>query len=438
MKNGNRRFSLQWRGIMVVFVKRLLCSACFASMLFGATMASAQTLEISSGSDNVKMLQEIASAFSAANPDVKISVPPGPRSYDDLAQDLLRRATVGQNLPEILVVGSNLRLYADRGLAKPLDSLLAANPNLEIAKATAAVREKGRVKDGIYGVGIGIATPGIRFNSELVAKAGGDPKNLPTDWAGILDLAAKIDRLGPPVIGGYFEADNSGSLSLLFLLQSFGGKFMTDQETRLGIDTPEGLAGMQLLRRFGEVGQAKAAMTRDQARAAFGAGTIGVFVGTSATLAAAEEAASNHFRVLTVPLPLKPGTGTIPTSGPIASVLTSDPEKQELALRFIDFALSPKGQQIVAETSGYYPLNQRAIDGSAELKALLARRANAKAVLANLSLADGWYTPPGTQPAKIAKIVNDYMFKVVTLKMAPEDAVRGLTREISPLVPGLM
>jgi multiple sugar transport system substrate-binding protein len=133
-------------------------------------------------------------------------------------------------------------------------------------------------------------------------------------------------------------------------------------------------------------------------------------------------------------LPVKAGGGTIPTSGPIASVLTKSAEKQKLALKFIDFALSPKGQQIVAETSGYYPLNQRAIDASAELKALLAKRPNAQAVLANLAVAGAWYTPPGAQPAQIATITNNHLLQVVTLKQTPEDAVKGLTREITPLV----
>jgi multiple sugar transport system substrate-binding protein len=405
--------------------------------LLGASTASAQTIEIASGSDNQRMLRAIGDAFEASNPGVKVDVPAGPRSYDDLAQNLLRRATVGQDQPDLLVVGSNLRLYAERGLAVPLDPLLAARPDSEIGKATAAVREKGRVRGTLYGAAIGIAAPVVMFNSDLVVRAGGSPDDLPRDWPAILELAAKVNRLGPPNIGGYFEADNSGSLSLLFLLQSHGGAFMNADETRLGIDTPAGLEGLTLLRSFGEVGQAKAAMTRDQARQAFGAGTIGVFVGTSATIPAAERAAGDRFRVLTIPLPVKPGDGTVPTSGPIASILTKDPARQALALRLIEFALGPKGQQLVAETSGYYPLNQRAIAASTDLKTILDRRSSAPAVLGNLAVADGWYTPPGSQAPRIATIVNDHLLRVATLRTSPEDAAKSLTREIAPFLPSL-
>jgi multiple sugar transport system substrate-binding protein len=425
--------SFSIRGVAVAIGRMIRGLSC-AGALFGATAAASQTIEIATGSDNVAMLQALGAAFEQSHPGVKVNVPPGPRSYDDLAQALLRRSMVGEVLPDLLVVGSNTRLYAERELAVAIDPFLAANPELEIARAAAVVREKGRVGPGIYGVAIGIGAPVVMFNSELVAKAGGDPTRLPTDWDAILALAANIDRLGPPIVGGFFEADNSGSLSLLFLLQSHGGAFMDERETRLQIDTPEGVAALRVLRRFGEVGQARSAMTRDQARQAFGAGTIGVFVGTSATLPAAERAAADRFKVLARPLPVKPGPGTVPTSGPIASLLTKNAEKQKLALSFIDFALVPVGQQIVAETSGYYPLNQRAIDASAPLKVLLAQRPNAPAVLANLAIATGWYTPPGPEAPRIATIVNDHLFQVVTLKQTPEDAAKSLTRAIAPLV----
>ncbi|MCA6112806.1 extracellular solute-binding protein [Bradyrhizobium cenepequi] len=415
-------------------LKQLMCGLSLAAVLFGTSAAYAETLEIASGSDNTKMLDAIGAGFEAENPSVKIKVPPGPRSYDELQQDLLRRVTIGQSLPDLVVVGSGQRLYAERGLAVRLDPFIAANPELEIARASPVVREKGRVGKAIYGAAFGVGTPVVIFNSDLVRKAGGDPNNLPTDWDGVLALAQKIDRLGSPIIGGYFEADGTGAISLLWLLQSFGGHFMNGDETKLEINTPAGLEAMNVLKGFGEVGQAKAAMTRDQARQAFAAGTIGVLAGTSSTIAPAEKAAGNRFKVLAKPFPVKPQVGTIATVGPIASIMTKDPERQKLALKFIDFAVGPKGQQIVGENSGYYPLNQRAIGASPELKSLLAQRPNANAVLNRLDVATGWYAPPGPNGPRIYTIVTDHLLRVVGLKEAPEVAVKALTKEIEPLV----
>ncbi|MDA9489590.1 hypothetical protein XI08_10595 [Bradyrhizobium sp. CCBAU 11361] len=411
-----------------------MCGLSLAAVLFGASAVYAETLEIASGSDNTKMLDAIGAGFEAENPSIKIKVPPGPRSYDELQQDLLRRATIGQSLPDLVVVGSGQRLYAERGLAVRLDPFIAANPELELARASPVVREKGRVGKAIYGAAIGVSTPVILFNSDLVDKAGGDSNNLPTDWDGVLALARKIDRLGPAIVGGYVEADGTGAISLLWLLQSNGGSLMNEDETHLQIDTPAGLAAMNVLKGFGEAGQAKAAMTRDQARQAFAAGTIGVLAGTSSTIAVAETAAGNRFKVLAKPFPVNPQVGTIATAGPIASIFTKDPERQKLALEFINFSLGPRGQQIVAENSGYYPLNRRVIDASPELKSLLAERPNANAVLGRLDVATGWYAPPGQNAPRIFTIVTDHLTRVVGLKESPEVAVEALTKEIQPLV----
>lgn len=415
-------------------LKRVLFSITFAAALLAANAAFSETLEIAAGSDNTKLLEALGAAFEATGPGVKVKIPPGPRSYDDLAQDILRRHTVGQALPDLLVVGSNQRLYAERGLIISLNPLLSAKPDLKLATASPIVREKGRVAGEIYGAALGVSIPVVMFNSELVRKAGGDMNALPRDWDGILGLARRINQLGSPVIGGFIEADNSGALTLLFLLQSQGGSLMDKTESRLQLDTPEGLAALSILKRFGEAGQAKAAMTRDQARQAFGAGTIGVLVGTSSTIAVAEKAAGDRFTVVAVPLPIKQGVGTLPTSGPVASIFKTTPAKQELALKFIDFALGSQGQQIVAESSGYYPANQLAIDKSPELKEKLAKRPNAKAVFANFPVASGWYTPPGAQAARVSTIVNNHLLQVVTLKESPEDAAKALTKEVEPLV----
>ncbi|MCA6112778.1 extracellular solute-binding protein [Bradyrhizobium cenepequi] len=165
-------------------LRQLVSTLSFAAALFGASAAFAETLEIGTASDHVTMLEAIGTVFNAKNPNVKVKIFPGPHSYDELAQDLLRRATVGQPLPDLIVVRSGQRLYAERSLAVKLDPLIAANPELEIARASPVVREKGRVGKAIYGAAIGVATPAVLFNSDLVGKAGGDPNNLPTDWDG--------------------------------------------------------------------------------------------------------------------------------------------------------------------------------------------------------------------------------------------------------------
>lgn len=419
------------------FLRRATIGILLSLPFFVSQAASAETLEIAAGSDNTSLLKALATAYQKDHPDVTINVPPGPRSYDDLAQDLLRRATVGDQLPELLVVGNNQRLFAERGLAQPLSAIIEKRPDSLLATATPVVREKGRIGNDIYGIAFGISLPVALFNADLVRQAGGDTAHLPTDWTGILDLADKINKLGGPVTGGFIETDGSASLGLLYLIQSQGGTMMSADETKLTVDSPQGVAAMKILAHFGRAGQAKAAMTRDQARQAFGAGTIGVFVTMSSTIPMLEKAAGDRFKVVSVALPVVEGKGTIPSAGPIASIMSKDPQKQEAALAFIEFLVGPEGQRVVAEASGYYPLNEPAIEKSEALKASLASRPNAHAILERLSVATSWYTPPGNNAPKIATITSDNLLRAVSLKATPEETVKAITEQVAPLLPSL-
>jgi multiple sugar transport system substrate-binding protein len=415
-------------------VTGLRISLCAALILLWPVGVLARPIEILGGTYVKELMQAMAAGFQKATPGVELRIAAGPRSDDDLLQEILRRSTVGGELPDIVITGSGLRLLSERGIAVRLDDQIAARPQSSLTSASKIVLDKGRVGNGAYGVAFGLSMPVVLFNTALVDKAGGDVAHLPTDWSDILALARRVNALGSPVVGGFIEADNTGSLTLLYLLQSQGGRLMDPDERRLMIATPQGMAALDILRGFGEVGQAKAAMTRDQARQAFAAGTIGVFVTMSSTIAKHERSAAGHFSVASVPLPMADG-GTIPTAGPIAVLLSRDEERQKAALRFLEYLVSPEGQTIVVTRSGYMPINEQAIRDSTELQSLLAARPNSKSIVSRLPVAAAWFEPPGDNPAKIAALVNERLFDVVTLREEPMSAARSLSDAISPLLP---
>lgn len=411
----------------------MLRSICMSLAAFSfVASASAERIDVISTTFTVPMVEALAAAFEDRNPGVDVNLLAGPRSDDDMAQNLLRYKTVGDALPDLLVLGGNQRLLAESDITVPITELLAQTyPGLAAAPDVMFAKP---LPDGkIYGIAFGLSMPVVLFNADLIQRAGGDPNNLPTDWKGILALAEKVNSLGSPVVGGFIEADNSGSLTLLYLLQSHGERMMNAGETKLTIDTPKAVEALSVLRGFGLAGQAKAAMSKDQARQAFGAGTIGVFVTMSSTIAAAEAAAGDRFKIRSVSFPAT-ADGTIPTSRPMVSILTKDTEKYPVLLKFLDFAVSPEGQLIVAKTSGYFPTSQTSIDASPELTELLAARPNAHSVLDRLPKAVDWYVPPYGQGARVAKIVTDNLMQVVGLSLTPDEAVEAMTGEIAPLL----
>lgn len=70
--------------------------------------------------------EEIAKQFMVANPNIKVKFTQPTKEYEDATQQVLRNAVTGQ-LPDVTFQGLNRqRILADRGIAQPLDGLIAA------------------------------------------------------------------------------------------------------------------------------------------------------------------------------------------------------------------------------------------------------------------------------------------------------------------------
>jgi multiple sugar transport system substrate-binding protein len=406
--------------------------------LLGAALPAAAetTINVSASSYIKPVYEQLVTEFNKNAQGVTAKFTVTAREEEEAVQQLLRSGLVGADVPDVLYIsGVFVRLLADRGMAVDLDPMIKADADWAKQGFTEAVAASGRVNGRTYGLAFGLSMPVVLFNSDLVRKAGGDPAKLPTDWQGILGLAKKIDGLGTNSVGGFLEHDNGGSFSLLFLLESEGGQMLSADEKTVTLKTPQGLQAMQVLRGFGEAGQARASMTRDQARQAFGAGNLGVFVTMSSTIPAHEQAAAGRFDVLSVPFPIAASEGRLPAAGPIGVMLTHDPAKQKAAFEFMKFASGPRGQTILATGSGYAPVNEIAIKDASMLGEVLAKRKNAHSYIARLNVATSWYAPPGDNSIKISRVVKDDLEQVVTLRLTPEQALDQMTSDIQPLLP---
>lgn len=392
------------------------------------------TLSGAGNAQNFALYEKLARDYSAEGHGVTVEWIGGVREASELQQQLLRNSLVGAALPDVVIfTGPLLQTLQQSGLAIPLDPMIAADPSWAGAFSS-AVTAPGQVGGATYGLAYGVSMPVVLFNAALVRAAGGDPANLPRDWADILDLARRMDGITPGTVGGFFEYDNGIGFSWLALLESFGGRVMDPSDTDFTFASPEALAALTLLRDFGtEAGQAKADMTRDQARAAFGAGTIGVAASMSSLIPRYEEAAAGTFELVSVPFPVAAGTGRLPVSALIGAMLTKDPAVQQAAFGFLKYIAGPEGQLAVATGTGYAPTNLAAVGASPALAAALDGRVNAHAYLDNLGVVTGWYVVPGENGLKIADMFIEHLQQVVTLVETPEAALAAMQDEATAL-----
>ncbi|MBM0105954.1 extracellular solute-binding protein [Steroidobacter sp. S1-65] len=377
---------------------------------------------------------QVVADYGSAHPDVSVRFEPGPRDEEQMVQQLLRSSLIGAPLPDVVMVSGNfVRLLAERELAVPLGAFIAGHPHWRTTVAEAVI-EAGRYGRSSYGLAFGFSVPVVLFNKQLVRRAGADPEHLPTDWPQILALAKRIDDSAEGVVGGLLEYDGGGAFAFLALLESHGGTLLSGDEREVAVDTVAGLQALDVVRGFGLAGQARADMSRDQARQAFGAGSVGVFVTMSSMLPRLEQAAEGYFEIGMAPFPMQ-AQGRLPTAGPVAVMLTRDPARQRRVFALMSYLTSAEAQIAMAKASGYVPANSLAIAQSAALRGLLEERSFSAAVLGRLDAATRWYAPPGPNAIRIADRITTRMQQVVTLEQEPAAALRQLVDEIRPLLP---
>src|SRR5215813_643836 len=142
------------------------------------------------------MHEALAAKFAAEHPDIQIKFDMTDKSYDELVQRALRAGMTG-GLPDVAFHSYNrVQLLAERNLPVPLDSFIASEPKWGSNGLMSSTLGLAKVNDHYYGLPFNTSTIGIFYNLDLVRQAGGDPDKLPSDWDGIVSLAAKIQHLG--------------------------------------------------------------------------------------------------------------------------------------------------------------------------------------------------------------------------------------------------
>lgn len=411
-------------------VRTVVAVAIFALALFGlqAGQAGAVDLRVTYAPANfAKMYEALSQAFMQKHPDVKVTLS-GNQDYSTLSQQTLRSALTG-DLPDVSHEGLfNIRVYADRGLAVPLDTFIAQESDWAGQGYSAAVARVGQVKGVTYGIPFSISTQVIFINLDLAVHAGADPNNLPRDWDGIIALAERIGALGDRSSGIYFDYYATAAVAFETLVFSQGGSMMDPGEKDIAFDGREGRWAMDLLKRFGEAGQPD--LSRSDARQAFVSGTLGIYQNTSSNIGNFDQQA--NFKYAVIPVPVVKG-GLLPAAGNGIVMFSKDPEKQRAGWEYIKFASSVEGQAIMAKMTGYVPVNSRVLDDP-EMKAFYKANPNFAVPLTQVGNLTSWYTFPGENAGKAAEEIIDAMRKVVNREVAPGDALEHTAKTVRQLL----
>jgi multiple sugar transport system substrate-binding protein len=417
--------------------RTLLAGGVAAASLAAAPLRAQPQTEITvlySAPDLFKSLHEqIAAEFMKANPQYKITFLAPQPAYEEVAQATLR-AAVTNTLPDVVYHGLNRqRVFYDRGLAQPLDALIAADPDFKSYGHAPGLLDIGRFGGKQLGIGFSLSTPIIYYNADLVSKAGGDTAALPATWDGIFEMARKVKALGGTTQGFHFDWDITGNWMWQALVFANGGTMLTADEKKVAFAGPAGKTGIETLSRMVTEGTMRD-VGQNVSLQDFTSGTMGVWGHSTSRLGGVTKQVGDKFKLRTGAFPIQPD-GRLPLGGNVAMLFTKDAARQKAAWEYIKFATGPVGATMMVQATGYFPSALAAADDPKLLKSYYDKNPNHLVAIRQLPHSTGWYAFPGDNGIKITDVIKDHLQSVVAQKAKPDAALGQMSKDVQALLP---
>jgi len=375
--------------------------------------------------------EAVAAAFSRHEPGIRINWVTTP-NYDEGTQLILRQAVAGTQA-DLTYQGLNrLRVLAERGICQDLTPFLNREGNPANQGYSETILGLGRTAGMQAGLAYAVSTMITYMNLDVLRDVGVDARTFPTNWDGVLDLAARIARLPNAPDPLYYDI---GEWAWSALLYGHGGQYMSGDERRFMMDTPQGLAAMRLYQRILREGRMPNLNT-PAAQQAFGAGRIGIRFGSTAFLRNVIQSVGQNFPLATTIMPvIDAERGRLQVGGSAGMLLTRDPVKQEAAWKFLRFSTSAEGTALMVQNTGYVPCNQMAVDDPRWLGEFYRANPLFSAAMRQLPITVAWYAFPGTNGVRISQTISDNLQRLVEARATPEQVVQDMQREVTRLLP---
>lgn len=205
------------------------------------------------GPEQVKMLEDAGTAFTADNPDITVKVQAVP--FGNLLSTL---RTQGSSADGPSIVG----IY-DAWLPELVRDGLAAKAPADIASQVTDNWPSGVVTAAsnggdVYGIPNEIDLYQLNYNTDLFDAAG--ISSPPTDWTELVDDSAKLAQSSEQGIG-FITNWNSGVVHpFLSLLASNGGTFLNSDGTASELTSPQAIETAELYEKLVAAGSTKSTL----------------------------------------------------------------------------------------------------------------------------------------------------------------------------------
>ncbi|WP_208247557.1 ABC transporter substrate-binding protein (plasmid) [Rhizobium sp. T1470] len=380
------------------------------------------------------VMDTISKKFMEENPDIKIQFANPSATYEEGIQTIMRQVGTPE-MPDLTFIGLNrLRMANERDIPVDMGPLIAKDNSMAEQGFSNNILKLAQVNGKQVGLAFATSNPIMYYNADLVRAAGGNPDNPPTSWDEVIELGAKIKALGNGVdsIDFRWQGDDWMFSALLF---GAGGKMLSEDESSVGFNGPEGQKAMTIINRMvKEAGMP--VFTKAAGEQAFVAGKVGFAFQTTGALRNTIKNVGGKFDLRTAEIPLiDPVNGKLPTGGNAVVILTHDAAKQDAAWKFAKFAAGPYGASVVVPGTGYVPNNELAAKSPEYLGDFYKQNPLFQAGLKQMPRMIAWYAFPGANGVRVTQTIVDNTSRVVDQSATPQEALDDAADEVKRLLP---
>lgn len=385
-------------------------------------------------------MQSILDGFKTAHPDIIINDQAPAANYSVGDQTVIRGMMTGSAPDVYLASYSSLTTLAgmmkDRGEAGSLDPMLAKEGKDWLAANYApAILDLAKVGDEQYAMPFTASLPLLYVNKELVEKAGGNVDDFPNTWDGVIELAAKISKLGDGVQGiGFSVGGLSDDWYWQMMVMGAGDQMLNAKNDGIGYDDKAGLEALRITQDIAVKTGMSVYADPKPAQQQFFAGKIGMVVESPSDLVAYETAIGDRFTMRTVRFPLIDAQkGGLPAGGNALMVLAKDDAKRAAAWEFVKYMTSPEVQAEVSKASGYMPVN---VQTAKALEGFYAENPNFQTVFKSMNAAMAWFAYPNNTADDVWKGVAPVLDQLQRGKTSPEEALTTIRDNVAGVMAG--
>ena len=293
--------------------------------------------------------QEVADAFQAENPDIKINIEVVP--WDTLLQRLTTDVA-GGSAPDISIIGTRWLLdFASQGVAEPIDGYLTPEFKGTFIDTFMA---PGVIDGQTMGLPVAASARAMMVNMDLYEKAGATP---PKTWDELYEASKKIAALPETFAFGLQGKEIETDAYFYYSLWTHGGDILKADGTS-GLDSPEALEAANLYKKMIDEGLTQPSptnYTREDIFNLFKQGKVGtIFTFPMLIPQIKAEAPALKYQIL--PFPEGKAKATYGVTDTL--MIFADSDAKEAAWKFIEFAYKDEWREKFDMGEGFLPVTK--------------------------------------------------------------------------------